>query len=85
MADRITELVEHAVGSPWVYLALFAFAAIDAFFPIVPSESLVISAGVFAASGSEPDLIPIILSAAAGRVRRRPHLVLHRADRRARS
>ena len=66
MADRITELVEHAVGSPWVYLALFAFAAIDAFFPIVPSESLVISAGVFAASGSEPDLIPIILAAAAG-------------------
>ena len=66
MADQITELVEHAVGSPWVYLALFAFAAIDAFFPIVPSESLVISAGVFAASGGEPDLIPIILSAAAG-------------------
>jgi len=66
MADQITELVEHAVGSPWVYLALFAFAALDAFFPIVPSESLVISAGVFAASGGEPDLIPIILSAAAG-------------------
>ncbi|HZB75081.1 MAG TPA: DedA family protein [Solirubrobacteraceae bacterium] len=66
MADRITEIVEHAVGSPWVYLALFAFAALDAFFPIVPSESLVISAGVFAASGSEPDLVPIILAAAAG-------------------
>ena len=66
MADRITELVEHAVGSPWVYLALFAFAAIDAFLPLVPSESLVISAGVFAASGSEPDLVPIILAAAAG-------------------
>src|SRR5919106_3252237 len=66
MADAITELVEGAMGSPWVYLALFAFAAIDAFFPIVPSESLVISAGVFAASGSEPDLIPIILAAAAG-------------------
>ena len=65
MADRITELVEHAVGSPWVYLALFAFAALDAFFPIVPSESLVISAGVFAAAG-EPDLVPIILAAAAG-------------------
>jgi len=66
MADRITELVEHAVGSPWVYLALFAFAALDAFFPLVPSESLVISAGVFAASGSEPDVVPIILAAAAG-------------------
>ena len=33
---------------------------------MVPSESLVISAGVFAASGSEPDLVPIILAAAAG-------------------
>jgi membrane-associated protein len=66
MADRITELMEQAVGSPWVYLALFAFAALDAFIPLVPSESLVISAGVFAASGTEPKLVPIILSAAAG-------------------
>lgn len=65
MADRITDLVEGAVGSPWIYVALFAFAALDAFLPIVPSESLVISAGVFAASG-EPELVPIILSAAAG-------------------
>jgi membrane-associated protein len=58
-------LVEGAVGSPWVYLALFAFAAIDAFFPVVPSESLVISAGVFAAAG-EPNLVGIIVAAAAG-------------------
>ena len=66
MADRITELVEQAVGSPWIYVAVFAFAALDAFFPLVPSESLVISAGVFAASGTEPKLVPIILAAAAG-------------------
>ena len=37
MAEAITELVEGAMGSPWVYLALCAFAAIDAFFPVVPS------------------------------------------------
>ena len=49
MADAITQLVEGAMGSPWVFVALFAFAMIDAFFPIVPSESLVITAGVFAA------------------------------------
>lgn len=65
MADAITELVEGAVGSPWIYAALFAFAALDAFFPLVPSESLVISAGVFAAGG-EPDIVPIILAAGAG-------------------
>jgi membrane-associated protein len=65
MADSITNLVEGAMGSPWVYLALCAFAAIDAFFPVVPSESLVISAGVFAASG-EPELVGVIGVAALG-------------------
>ncbi len=65
MADAITNLVEGAMGSPWIYLALFAFAALDAFFPIVPSESLVITAGVFAAGG-EPNLAGIIVAAGLG-------------------
>ena len=65
MADAILEYVEGAMGSPWVYLALFAFAAIDGFFPLVPSESLVISAGVFAAAG-EPNLVGIVAAAAVG-------------------
>jgi membrane protein DedA with SNARE-associated domain len=54
------------MGSPWIYLGLLAIAAIDAFFPVVPSETLVISAGVFAASNGEPNLLLIILSSAAG-------------------
>jgi membrane protein DedA with SNARE-associated domain len=53
------------MGSPWVYVALCAFAALDAFFPIVPSESLVITAGVFAASG-EPNLLGVIIVSALG-------------------
>ena len=65
MADAITNLVEGAMGSPWVYAALFAFAAIDAFFPVVPSESLVISAGVFAATG-EPNVFAVIGVSALG-------------------
>ena len=65
MADAIIELVEGAMDSPWVYVALCAFAAIDAFFPIVPSESLVITAGVFAASG-EPDLLGVIVASGLG-------------------
>jgi membrane protein DedA with SNARE-associated domain len=65
MADAITDLVDGAMGSPWVYLALLAFAALDAFFPLVPSESLVISAGVYAASG-EPNLAGVIVVAALG-------------------
>jgi membrane-associated protein len=65
VADAIMDLAEGAMDSPWIFAALFAFAAIDAFFPIVPSESLVITAGVFAANG-EPNLAGIILSAGAG-------------------
>jgi membrane-associated protein len=65
VADSIMELAEGAMDSPWIFAALFAFAALDAFFPIVPSESLVITAGVFAASG-EPNLAGIIAAAAAG-------------------
>jgi membrane-associated protein len=65
MSDAIMDYVEGAMGSPWVYLALLAFAMVDAFLPAVPSESLVVSAGVFAASG-EPNLAGIIVAAALG-------------------
>lgn len=59
------ELLEAAITSPWVYLALFAIATLDGFFPVVPSETMVITAGVFAASG-EPNLALVIAVAALG-------------------
>ncbi len=65
MLDGVVDLAREALSSPWGYLALFAFAAVDAFFPMVPSESLVVTAGVFAAGG-EPDLVLVILAAGAG-------------------
>ncbi len=65
MLDGVVDLARDALSSPWGYLALFTFAAVDAFFPVVPSESLVVTAGVFAASG-EPDLLLVILAAGAG-------------------
>jgi membrane-associated protein len=63
MTDTIIEAVREAMASPWVYALLFAIATLDGFFPVVPSESLVITAGVFAASGT-PDL-PLVIAAAA--------------------
>jgi membrane-associated protein len=66
MSEAIIDLVEGVITSPWLYAALFAFAAIDAFFPAVPSETLVITAGVFAASGDEPYLLGVIAVAALG-------------------
>ncbi len=58
-------LVDQVSGSPWTYAFLFAVAAVDVVFPLVPSEASVITAGVLAASG---DLVLplVILAAAAG-------------------
>ena len=65
MTEAIVEFVEVALNSPWGLLALAAVAAIDGFFPVVPSESLVVTAGVFAAAG-EQSLALIIAAGALG-------------------
>ncbi|MFI0977204.1 DedA family protein [Streptomyces sp. NPDC021093] len=68
MNDAIIQAVEGFVATPWVYVVLFGIAALDGFFPVVPSETLVITLGVFAASSSsgEPQLFLVILVAALG-------------------
>lgn len=63
MTDMIVQLVEAALSSPWGLLALAAVAAIDGFFPVVPSESLVVTAGVFAAAGNQT--LALIIAAGA--------------------
>lgn len=62
--DELTALVS---GAWWSYPVIFAIAAIDAFFPVVPSETTVITAGVLASSG-DLSLPLVILSGAAGAV-----------------
>jgi membrane protein DedA with SNARE-associated domain len=58
---------EQWVSSDWSYLAIFAVAMIDAFFPVVPSETVVITGGVLAGSG-DLTLALVILCAWAGAV-----------------
>jgi len=65
MSDAILNLLDGAMTSPWIYAALFALAALDGFLPIVPSETLAISAGVYAAAG-DTTLGVVILAAALG-------------------
>jgi membrane-associated protein len=66
MNDALLQAAEHLATSPWVYLVLFAIAALDGFFPVVPSETLVITLGVFAAATGEPQLVLVVLVAALG-------------------
>jgi membrane-associated protein len=61
----IIDLVNNAMSSPWIYLALFLLAALDSFLPLVPSETAVITAGVFAATG-KPQVLLVIAVAAVG-------------------
>ncbi len=65
MFDGLVQLIEGALTSPWGLLGLCVVATVDAFFPVVPSESLVITAGVFAAGG-DGHLLLVIAAAAAG-------------------
>lgn len=58
-------MLDTVIASPWLYLVLFTVAMLDGFFPVVPAETMVITAGVFAANG-RPDLAPVIAVAAAG-------------------
>lgn len=59
------ELVGDLMSSPWLYAALLGIAALDGFFPVVPAETLVVTAGVFAAQGG-PDLVGVIAAATVG-------------------
>ncbi|MFG2165156.1 DedA family protein [Micromonospora chersina] len=61
--DSVLDLLHQTMSSPWVYLALFTIAVVDGFFPVVPSETAVITAGVFAVTG-QPDL-PLVIGVAA--------------------
>lgn len=54
-------------GAWWSYLVIFAVAMVDAFFPLVPSETTLVIGGSFAASG-DLSLPLVILAGAAGAV-----------------
>jgi membrane-associated protein len=60
-------LTEFVSGSPWTYVFLFAVAAADVLFPVVPSETSVITAGVLAASG-DLILVLVVVAPACGAI-----------------
>ncbi len=53
-------------AAPWVYLVLYAIAALDGFFPPVPSESVVIALAALSVSAGIPNLLLVLLAATAG-------------------
>ncbi|MBB6571414.1 DedA family protein [Kribbella sandramycini] len=66
---RVTDILEaarHLLGlamaSHWLLLILFLAAAIDAVFPVIPSEGMVVTAGMAAAAGHQNLLLVIVVA-----------------------
>jgi membrane-associated protein len=62
-----SQIADWVSGNSWSYLIIFAVAVIDAFFPLVPSETTLVIGGTFAASG-DLSLPLVILAGTAGAV-----------------
>jgi len=62
--DAIGEWVS---GAWWSYFVIFGVAVVDAFFPLVPSETTLVIGGTFAASG-DLNLLLVILAGATGAI-----------------
>ena len=61
------QFVDWVSGEWWSYLVILAAALLDAFFPFVPSETVVITGGVLASSG-DLNLLLVIVCAATGAI-----------------
>ena len=60
-------LLDFVGGSAWAYPAIFAIVAIDAFFPLVPGETSVITGAILASNG-ELHVSLVFLAGALGAV-----------------
>ncbi len=56
------------VQSPWLLPALFLLVVGDAFFVVLPSETVVVALGALAGATGSPPLVPIIAVAAVGAI-----------------
>lgn len=65
MIGGLVDTAMDLMSSPWAYLVIVLVALADALAPVVPSETVVITAAVLAASG--PTSVPlVVLTAAVG-------------------
>lgn len=65
MTEAVVDVLHQATASPWLYLVLFALAALDGFFPPVPGETALLTAAVFAGA-DVPAALAVLGVGAAG-------------------
>ncbi|RSM34801.1 hypothetical protein DMA12_46845 [Amycolatopsis balhimycina DSM 5908] len=60
----VTELLRGALGSPWLWVLVFAVAGLDALLPFMPSETTVVTVAVLL--GPDPAQLTLLAAVAAG-------------------
>jgi membrane-associated protein len=63
--EELRLLLDGALASQWLLLVIVALAVVDAILPMVPSEALIIAAGVGASVGDQ-DLVAVVAAASLG-------------------
>jgi membrane protein DedA with SNARE-associated domain len=68
MFEALNDAILSAAGSPWIYLLVLGIVIVDAFFPPVPSETVVVAAAALGVSTGQPAVWLVVLLAAVGAV-----------------
>lgn len=66
MLDGLELWAANLAASPWILVVVVAFVIIDAFFPPVPSESLIIAVAAIGSAAGGPDTGLLVAAAAVG-------------------
>ncbi|WP_239154204.1 DedA family protein [Amycolatopsis sp. FDAARGOS 1241] len=64
LLEHVTELLRGALGSPWLWVLVFAVAGLDALLPFMPSETTVVTVAVLV--GPQPERLALLALVAAG-------------------
>ncbi len=64
LLGQVTELLREALGSPWLWVLVFAVSGLDALLPFMPSETTVVTVAVL--FGPDPAHLTLLAAVAAG-------------------
>ncbi|WP_410607106.1 DedA family protein [Amycolatopsis sp. lyj-109] len=64
LLGQVSELLRDALGSPWLWVLVFAVAGLDALLPFMPSETTVVTVAVLL--GPDPARLALLAAVAAG-------------------
>ncbi|MDX3195292.1 VTT domain-containing protein [Streptomyces sp. MN03-5084-2B] len=64
LLGQVTEVLRDALGSPWLWVLVFAVAGLDALLPFMPSETTVVTVAVLL--GPDPARLAVLAAVAAG-------------------